>query len=197
VHIYKIIALCIVVALVSIALLLYAQPQNTQTDVKEKKAQAIPNSLQSPDTTILFSPTRLTLPSSGSAEVRVTIATGLNKISSSQLEIRYDPSKITITDVRAGTFFPSPTPLLNTHDRARGRIDFVLSTDERSPVVSGEGNLAIVTMMRNPNATTSATTQIDLLPKTSVRSREQTSLLKSTGSTTIKLEAISPTIPAI
>ena len=194
-HIYKIIALCIAVALASVALLLYARPPMSSTPANKENKEVKRNVPQFPETTLNLSPDSLTLSGSGSATIDVMINTGQNQISGAQLEIRYDPTKITITDMVPGDFFPNVTPLLNTHDRGRGRIDYVLAFTEEAQFKTGTGNVVTMNIMRNPNATSAATTQIDFLPKTSVRNRDQqTSLLKNSGSTTIILEAIGPEV---
>jgi hypothetical protein len=191
----KIISLTFSLIFVIIAIFLSAKPVSVPTPGKTIRTHPSPVPLAR--SVLTFTPATLRLTGLEEHQLMLTVSTGVNRISSAQLEIKYDSDKIIIKSIYSGGFFPKATSPVNDPTRRRGRIDYVLTLPEGQTEVSGSGKLAVITFMRNPAATESAVTRIELLPKTSLRGNGQSaSLLQSTGSATLILTPMTPLIPS-
>jgi len=113
-----------------------------------------------------------------------------NKVTAVQLEINYDPKVLTNVDVKAGTFFATPTILLKKIDAINGRITYVLGIGLGDTAATGKGTVATITFAPLLGQTT-VKAPINFAPKTAVTAigYVQSVLLKSTG----VLFSISPT----
>ncbi|QQG47421.1 MAG: hypothetical protein HY044_04850 [Candidatus Woesebacteria bacterium] len=74
--------------------------------------------------------------------LRVYISTGLNQTAGAQLNINYDPLKLRLNGVVAGTFYTNPTILGPTIDNTSGKLSYALIVPPGSMPVSGSGVLA-------------------------------------------------------
>lgn len=137
-----------------------------------------------PQTQISFNPAVLNTANLPSNDYSVDVAVNTNgqAISGIQLELSYDPailSNLEINPSENNLFGTSPAVLISSVDQDLGRISFAIAlgglTEEE---VSGNGNIATINFNANPNL--AASTQISILPKTTVRSlRSTNSLLQS------------------
>jgi len=190
----KAVALIIIVALASYALLLYSKP-NIIPALPERKTVSIATPIPEAQTKFYFSPVFLKLLSAVPQEVSIMVDTGQNTITQAQIEIQYNPQVITITSVRSGTFFSNTTPLVNKNDVRRGRIEFAVGLADNQSPVKGVGSLATLTFVPGPQATLSGRTRLTFLPKSSVRGKDQPlSLLSATEDLSIDLRALIPTV---
>ena len=125
----------------------------------------------------------------GQQTVNVEIETGENQVTAVQLEVGYDPAVIRNVTVTPGTFFDSPTVLLNKTDANTGRISYALGIAPAQDPRSGNGTVATITFTAVPNADVSET-EISLLPKSLVTARGVgPSVLKSATGTQVMLPA--------
>lgn len=153
-----------------------------------------------PQTSISFTPETvdaITNPQ-GLYTVDVIANTNGQSISGIQLELSYDPAlltNVTITPSENNLFGQNPAILINNIDPDLGRITYVISlgglNDEE---VSGNGSIATLTF--NAVASEIRTTEISILPKTTVRSlRSTNSLLNSSSPLTISLPESTQIVP--
>lgn len=102
--------------------------------------------------------------------VPINIQTFKNKVTTVQLELQYDPILFTNAAVIPGSFFTTPTILLNQIDFKTGRISYAFNIRPTEKGVVGKGvvaNLVFSTSARAPEKTA-----IMFLPKTSVTAEE-------------------------
>lgn len=131
----------------------------------------------------------------GKYSLPILIDTGINKVSTVQLELAFDPDVLTDVSISPAEFFENPVILINQIDEVNGRISYALSV---SPSASesgkndfaargrqGKGSLATLTFQTNLRPGT--TTTISFLPKTQVEAEGLgQSALKSTNSARLK-----------
>lgn len=152
-----------------------------------------PSGLQQPTpapnvafTTLSLLPNSLTI-STPSASVDVSIDTKTNKVTAVQLEISYDPKKLTNVDIVApssGGFFENPIVLLKKIDEKKGLISFALAISASQTAKMGTGNVATISF--TSLITPPGQTEIKVLPETLVTAEGiSSSVLKSSSGTTI------------
>ncbi len=95
-----------------------------------------------PATTLNFQLVNNKVKVGDSFPLRVFISTGLNKTVGAQLSIKYDPTKLRLDNVVAGTFYPNPTILGPTIDNTLGKLSYTLLLPPGSTPISGSGILA-------------------------------------------------------
>lgn len=121
--------------------------------------------------------------------IDVNIDTRDNKVTATQLELSYDPTVITNVSLQAGTFFTTPTILLNNVDKNNGRISYALAVQLANGPQRGTGVVARVLYDTVPGSTGSAT--ISFLPKTQVTAEGIIqSVLKSATGISIQLPTV-------
>lgn len=150
-----------------------------ETLTEEELTDLIPTI--SPQTQISFNPAVLNtfdVPSN-QYSVDVNVNTNNQAISGIQLELSYDPAILTNVEIvpsENNLFGENPAVLINSVDSDLGRISYAIAlgglTQEE---VSGNGSIATVTF--NANASLAESTQITILPKTTVRSLRSTNSL--------------------
>lgn len=120
-----------------------------------------------------------------------------NKVNAVQIELSFDPQKISNVTLTPGTFFQQPTTLLKTIDMTNGRISYALAEQLDLPGKSGHGTVALLSFNMTPS-TKPATTSIKLLPKSAVTADKiLESVLKKTSDITIPLPTGVPTSGAL
>lgn len=190
-NIYKIVALISIVGLLSYAVLLYARPVQTDADLKAKE-QVIQLASSAAQTRFFFSPSLVHLTPGQSKDIAIMISTGANLIQQSQIELKYNPALLSVTNIRAGSFFKTPLLILTEHDLTRGRINYVFSETEASPT-HGTGQLAILTLTTAPEASGSSKTYLNFLPKSTAQNTTfRRSLLQSTEDLLIDIQPATP-----
>ncbi|GEM_PF-1175762 len=147
-----------------------------------------------PQTVISFSPNSVDTAQNPQELYSVDVNANTNgqSISGIQLELAYDPgiiTNVTVTPSENNLFGQNPAVLINNVDPELGRISFVIALggldDEE---VNGNGNIANITF--NTLFSESQTTEITILPKTTVRTLLSTnSLLREALPLTITLPA--------
>lgn len=153
-----------------------------ETLTEEELTDLIPTI--NPQTQISFNPAILNTIDNPQSEYTVDVVVNTNgqAISGIQLELSYDPailSNVTVTPSENNLFGTNSAVLINSVDQELGRISYAialggLNDDE----VTGNGNIASITF--NANTALVQSTQISILPKTTVRSlRSTNSLLQS------------------
>lgn len=155
-------------------------PEITEETLTEEELIALIPTIN-PQTQISFTPAVLNTIENPQSEYTVDVRVNTNgqAISGIQLELSYDPailSNVTLNPADNNLFGPNPAVLINSVDPELGRISLAialggLTEDE----VSGDGNIATITFSANPSLTQS--TQIAILPKTTVRSLRSTNSL--------------------
>lgn len=121
---------------------------------------------------------------SGSAYTAdINITTSSNKVTAAQLELKYDPKLIEISDIVAGTFFSDPVIILKKIDDVDGRVTFALGIGPGQKPVNGKGTVAVVTLTPLSQQESS---KIDILPISLVTADgEDKTVLKSYTGVTI------------
>ena len=101
---------------------------------------------------------------SGSYEVDINIDTDKNEITGVQLELTFDPSKLTKVNIVPGDFLLGPAVLIKDIDTKNGRITFALGNKPGEKAVKGSGTVAVLSFSKAaPEAT-----NINFLPHTAV-----------------------------
>jgi hypothetical protein len=149
--------------------------QNTQTNVipTTKPSQAF---------------TTLALQSQTPTLVAVTIDTHgkKNKVTAVQLELSYDPQKVSGVTVTPGKFIGTTTPLINRIDEKQGRITYALAIQPSGKGVTGSGTVATISFQ--PRGT--GTMELKVLPTTLVTAEGVSeSVLRQATGTTITLSS--------
>ena len=161
---------------------------------KDKVTKELPASARymKPTLAISSSPTAAT--SAAGAEsfsTNVEISTGGNKVTAVQLELSFDPDKLTDLKVEPGPFFTNSIELRNEVDNQKGTVSYALGSQSG---VSGQGVVATLTFREIGKV--GDLTKIEFLPKTQVTSEEtDQSVLKSATPAAFKIET-SATPPA-
>jgi hypothetical protein len=97
----------------------------------------------------------------------INISTGKNKVTAVQLELQYDPQVLTNVAVTTGSFFTTPSVLLNQIDFKTGRISYAFGISPTGQAIMGKGNVANLTFSYIKSASPEKTAII-FLPKTLV-----------------------------
>ncbi len=174
----------IVVLLGVTALLLYIalSPRQEQTGQRETKVKDFAKTTLSIDS----SPTPVTSATGAGSfySTNVEITTGENKVTGVQLELSFDPDKLTDFIVEPGPFFTNSIELRNEVDNQKGTVSYALGSQSG---VSGQGVVATLTFREIGKVGDLA--KIEFLPKTQVTSEEtDQSVLKSKTSASFKIE---------
>ncbi|MBI2074236.1 MAG: hypothetical protein HYT83_00185 [Candidatus Levybacteria bacterium] len=137
-------ALIIVLAIITVVLVVAA----TMPKQNPNSPSPISNILVKPtpvaQTTLKLSPNPI-VTSSQSASAQVEILSGANKITAVQLELSFDPTKITNVTITPGTFFQNPIVLLNNIDLKNGKISYALGITPTGSPKTGQGSVALLT----------------------------------------------------
>lgn len=140
---------------------------------------------QQANSILSFSPLSLSA-SQSPQQLPITIESS-NDVTAVQLELTFDPEKITNVDVTAPKtqgFFDNPTVLLKNVDKTKGRITFAFGISPAQSPKKGNGTVAVLSF--TPKLTLGEQTQINFLPKTLVTAIGVTqSVLKSASNATI------------
>ncbi len=176
----------------------------SETITEEEALNLIPTI--NPQTQISFSPAVLNIFENPQTSYSVDVAVNTNgqSISGIQLELSYDPeilTDFTINPAKNNLFGQNPVVLINSVDPELGRASLAIALGGiTADEVSGTGNIATVTF--STNSTKKLSTQISILPKTTVRSLQSTnSLLQNATPLNIILSAtpagsgLNPTLP--
>lgn len=209
------------------------QSSDNSGPTSPKPASPAPEAnLNDPDSSLLFgdlqniasesataSPSALQVSQSSQSEAKkyslpILIDTGVNKVSTVQLELAFDPGALTDVSINPAEFFENPVILINQIDEVNGRISYAIAASQSnatgtfdfpfdaalsvSPSASesgkkeisikgmqGKGTLATLTFQINVRLET--TTTISFLPKTYVLADGlEQSALNSTNSAELK-----------
>lgn len=164
------IGLILMLIIVATALLLAAISQNQYKNQKNKTVSLKPSPTITQRFTLLsFSPNPVIVSQKQTASpsaVDIVINTNQQKISGVQLEISYDPKKLTNVSITPSTFFPDPIVLIKEINNKEGVITFALSIQPTGIQRAGKG--VVAQMKFNHTLTTGEKTQITFLPKTLV-----------------------------
>lgn len=119
---------------------------------------------------------------SGILTSNIVINTNSNSASAVQIELGYNPTDISIVDLKPGTFIKSPVELFKKINTKDGRVSYALGTGVGEKGRKGSGTVAILTFTK---LRTSRSTSISFLPKTEVSSEgiSQSVLKSATGIT--------------
>lgn len=109
------------------------------------------------------------------------------RISVIQLELAYDPTILTVTNISPGTFFTKPAVALQNIDPVTGRISYALhcptspfSNKADDCVNPSSSTIATLTIYVTPYAVKNKTV-ISFFPKTAIRTRDGVDLLQKTS----------------
>ena len=168
----KTLALIVSLVILTAALLIIALRTNNQQPQTpgEETAQATPTPPAESVLTITPDVIDLSAGATGQQTVNVAIDTGTNQVTAVQLELGYDPSVIRNVTVTPGTFFTSPTVLINNNDTEEGRVSYALGIAPTQDPRSGSGTVATISFTVEANATDTET-EITLLPRSLVTAR--------------------------
>lgn len=174
-------------------------PVATEEAITEEDALELIPTIN-PQTVISFTPTSINAQENPQSTYTIDVNANTNdqSISGIQLELAYDPAlitNVTVTPSKNNLFGQNPNVLINSVDQELGRISFMITlggiNDEE---VNGSANIANITFNAVPSETT--TTEIAILPKTTVRSlRSTNSLLRDALPFTITLPTNSIVLP--
>lgn len=172
-----------------IAVALYPQKQSTQTIYNSK-----PTPTPLAQSVLSITPNPLVI-SSQSAVAQVAIDSGNNKVTAVQLEISFDPKKITKITLNPGDALENAVVLLNNVDMKEGRISYAIGISPTGVAKVAKGIVA--TMALQTILAPNEQTIINFLPKSLVAAEGvASSVLKSSVGTIIMF--VSPTpIPTI
>ncbi|MCL5010455.1 MAG: cohesin domain-containing protein [Patescibacteria group bacterium] len=179
------IILILILAGVTFLLLYIALSQGGKSGKGQNANRILPKpSLSQAQTTLYLSPNPLTV-ANATASALVMINTNTNAISGAQIELSYNPAKLTDVAVYPGKFFSNAVILLNRIDRQNGRIFYALVLPHGAAPKKGTGVLAAVRF--RPLLTNGDKTQIRFMPKTLIIAPNigQSLLLSSMGATVI------------
>ncbi len=149
----------------------------------------IPNNV--PRSDLYLSPAAVIPAASGSGEVSVVADTKSNTIGTVQLEIGYDPGKITVTSVTPGNFLGDQTVLLSEINNDSGRISYAATT--KNGEKSGKGILTTINFWVH-YPVLSRTTAFRFYPKTGLMHIGETGSLIATSSGAEIILPYSPTL---
>ncbi len=161
---------------------------NAQTAAKlpSKTISQTKTAFNTAQTVLSLSPNSLTISANAtSSAVNLIANTNTNSISGVQIELAYNPTKLTDVSISSGSFFPNPSVLLNKIDKINGRMFYaiVLPAGEKNGI---KGNGIIATINFKSLMTPGEQTQIKFFPKTLVIAPNiNKSLLKETNGATI------------
>jgi len=167
-------------------------PPITEEPVTQETVKDIVPTIQ-PRTDIFFTPQTIDYAQNPqpSYTTDILINTNGQLISGVQIELSYDPeilASVTINPAVDSIFGTNAAILVNSVDQELGRITLAMAGGLNDAEVSGTGKIATLTF--STNFSTTPSTQISFLPKTTVRSLKSTnSLLKSAQSLTVILNS--------
>lgn len=101
---------------------------------------------------------------SGNYEVDIKIDTDKNEVTGVQLELTFDPSKLTKVNIVPGGFLLNPAVLIKDIDTKNGRITFALGNKPGEKAVKGSGVVAVLSFSK----ATPEATNINFLPHSAV-----------------------------
>lgn len=168
----------IVVTLVLLGLAVYTQKPDIQAPVTIQQ----PTSPSYAHTSLTLTPPVNTPSLPNTYSTNVSITTGGDKVTATQLELSYDPKVLTNVQIKTGTFIQNPVVLLRKIDQANGRISLAIGIPLGGKTPVGTGTVATITF--NEVLTATGSTILDFLPKTAVMAQgiAQSVLKTTTGS---------------
>lgn len=183
--------LALIISLVVLTAVLLVIALSTKEQKTTTNTPATPQASPTPpaQSVLTMTPGTLNLATdaAGTQTVNVEIATGENQVTAVQLEMAFDPQVIKNLRVQQGTFFDSPTILLNNVDTTTGRVSYALGIAPAQDPKSGNGTVATITFTVTPAAGVNETS-LTLLSKSLVTARGiSASVLKSATGTQITL----------
>ncbi|HVZ58461.1 MAG TPA: cohesin domain-containing protein [Patescibacteria group bacterium] len=201
--------LALILILLALTILLVVVSLTTKQGVPTQAPvhpTATPTPLPPGHTSLMFSPSPVTLTKNQQTQVNVMIDTGGDEVRSVELEIAYDPKVLTGMTIKPGTFFPNPTVLpVGGVNTTTGRITYAITPSAFKDSAKGKGIVATLSFYPVLNAS-SPSTQISILSKSLVSGnvRGQNVLVKSSGtqvtltSSTLQSQqpVVLPTVPA-
>lgn len=185
----KTIALIVTLFIITVVLLFVAMRSNAPKTQLPPQPITTEQPTLSPfvATTLSLSPNPVYLTASkGTADVEIN--TNTNEVTAVQLEIKYDPKVLTNVKVVQGPFFTQAIQLLNVSDTKGGHVTYAIGITPSQNPLQGTGIVAKITFNKIPSATAQET-QITIEPNSLVTSSGiDTSVLKSTNSTSVILQ---------
>ncbi|HSA84164.1 MAG TPA: hypothetical protein VLF20_04740 [Patescibacteria group bacterium] len=106
--------------------------------------------------------------------------TNANPPDTIQIEIAYDPNALLSIDIKPGTYFTTATERMNLINYQQGRISYAISGTALPE--GSTGTVAFISFIPNP-AFQGKETSLYFLPKSMIRGKTDTNLLKATYGT--------------
>ena len=164
-----------------------ASPQPLSIVNQAPPSQQLPSPTKTqPTSTLSLSPALLSA-SSQPSQVAVLIDAGGQNATAAQIELSFDPKKITSVDIAApktAPFFDNALVLKKKIDVEKGRVSFAIGINPTANPKTGSGTVAILSFRTNLLA--GEQTTIQFLPQSLVTAiGVSESILKSTSGTTI------------
>ncbi|MGH7202968.1 MAG: cohesin domain-containing protein [Candidatus Levyibacteriota bacterium] len=163
-----------------------------------------PSITQTPDekTTLSMTSALTSVRAGQTISVTVLINNQDLKPTLAQLELAYDPTVLTATNILPGMYFTKPTIALQNISLDTGRISYALRCPLQQNSITATdcanaatNNLATVTFQVNPY-TTKSQTKISFLPKTIVHSKNGINILGGTTSLSLHINGASLPVEA-
>lgn len=174
-------ALIIVLAIVTVVLIFVAlSPKQEQ---QEGTPRILPTVTPSAQSILEIGPNPL-VTSTQSVTADVMVDSGENKVTAVQLELSFDPTKISNITITPGTLLENPVILLNNIDYKEGRISYAIGISPTGTAKAGTGTVATITLQTA--LLNGEQTAITVLPKSLITAEGiSSSVLKEATGTTI------------
>lgn len=194
------IALIILLTLIVASLITIAVPKKTppiSTVVPSQTLPPSPTVTPSGHTSLSFSTNPLIISPSTTASnsaIDILIDTTTDEFRGAQIELKFDPSVIQITDITPGTFLAKPNILLKSINNTSGKLFYAFVIPQTVAPIQGSGILAHI--MFTHNLIPSQQTAITFLPKTMISAAGSYTSALSTAKGTVILKTTIGTPPA-
>lgn len=173
----------IIVLLIVTVVLLYVALQSPSRPSSTPQTSPSPIPTPAEQSILRLMPNPLTI-SSPSGQISVEVESGTNKITAVQLELSFDPTKVTGMTITPGPLLENPIVLFNSIDVKKGTASYALGISPTGAAKAGSGVVATIrvqTALRSNEQTT-----IEVLPKSLVTAEGiNSSVLKTSLGTTI------------
>jgi hypothetical protein len=167
----------ILLSYILFVLLFSKQSSSPSSDIFEKSQK---------ETTILLSPNPITL-TSNEGKVDIIVDTGSNQINFVQVQIFYDPKRLSNIKIAQGPFMQKAQILNSYINSQTGTITYILNLPKKEKSIQGTGSIATITF--NTSLKPKQYTVLAFSKETLVTDSIHTdSILKETKGTTIQRE---------
>jgi hypothetical protein len=184
----KLLIITVVVLILVCILIVFAKQPVLQQNISSKLKILNPTVAETPDTVLSLYPNSVSLVATKSAYIAIQIDTGRNHINSVQIELAYDPRVFGRIQVVPGPFFENPVIVYAENNMRSGRATYVLRPASNASV-TGSGIVASLEVDKQKQATMSASTIVQILPKSVVTAHSiPFSLLKLAKGAVLQLQ---------